>query len=152
MAAPITLATSISATPDKVFQALSTSAGLAAFWTPDSKADPQIGSVAVFGFGPTKLEMRVDELNPSRRVTWTCMSDFSMEPHCWRGTTVSWELAEEDNGQTSILLEHGNWPDTLAQQKVASTACNWALILRALKVYAETGKAEPVFGLRPVGA
>ena len=145
MAAPITLATGISAEPQAVFEALSTSTGLASFWTRDSKAEPEVGSVAVFGFGPTRLEMRIDDLTPGRRVAWTCLSDFPMEPHYWQGTTVSWELVADGQGGARLLLQHGNWPEALPQADVASTAFAWALVLRALKSFAETGSAQPVF-------
>ncbi|HKA12363.1 MAG TPA: SRPBCC domain-containing protein [Candidatus Dormibacteraeota bacterium] len=145
MASAITLATTVNAAPERIFEALSTSAGLSSFWTGDSRAEPKLGSIAVFGFGPTRLEMRVDALESGRRVAWTCMNDFPMEPHCWPGTTVAWELTEQQGGQTAVLLEHGGWPDSLEQRGVASTAFTWARILQALKDYLESGVPRPVF-------
>lgn len=147
MAAPITLATAISAPAETISEAISTAAGLASFWTTDSKAEPKVGSVAVFGFGAARLEMRVDEVSPGRRIAWTCLSDFPMSPFCWEGTTVSWDVNADDHGETRVLLQHGSWPDTLPQAELASTAFTWALILRALKAYAETGTPQPVFAM-----
>ena len=152
MAAPITLSASVEAPPAAVYEALTVSNGLSSFWTPDSKAEPRVGTLSVFGFGPVRLEMRVDELRPSELVAWTCVNDFPMDPHCWRGTKVAWKMSEHELGGTDVLLEHGGWPESLPQAAVASTAFNWALILRALKGFLETGDAVPVFGRRPVGA
>src|SRR6266542_4068298 len=110
MAAPIVLAVGISAPAETIFDAISTTTGLASFWTTDSTAEPSVGSVARFGFGGPKLQMRVDQLDPGRRIAWTCLTEFP-------------------------------------QTELAATAYTWALILGALKAYAETGKAEPVFAI-----
>jgi hypothetical protein len=78
MASSIDLAVSVNAAPGRITDALATADGLASFWTADSHAEPQPGSVARFGFGGPELEMRVDQLDPGRRVAWTCLSDFPM--------------------------------------------------------------------------
>jgi hypothetical protein len=152
MAAPIALAIDVKASPDRIAEALTSGVGLASFWTTDSQAEPQIGSLAVFGFGATQLTMRVDELIAGGRLRWTCLSDFPMAPFCWEGTTVTWEWKTDERGDTHVLFLHGGWPEALPQAEVGATAFIWATVLRALKAYAETGKAEPVFGRRPVGA
>ena len=145
MTALIALAVTVNAPPGRITDALSTGEGLASFWTADSHAEPQPGSVARFGFGGPQLEMRVDQLDPGRRVTWTCLSDFPMPPGHWRGTTVTWDLTRDDGGGAGVLLQHGNWPDRLTQAELASTAYTWSLVLTALKGYAETGNPQPVF-------
>jgi uncharacterized protein YndB with AHSA1/START domain len=147
MAAPIALAVSINAPADIVSAALSTSTGLASFWTTDSEAEPKVGSVSLFGFGHASLQMRVDELDPGRHIAWTCLSDFPMPPGHWEGPTVTWDLSRNENGQITVLLQHGAWPDALSQADLAASAYTWALILQALKAYAETGKAGPVFAI-----
>jgi uncharacterized protein YndB with AHSA1/START domain len=149
MAAPITLAVSVNAPPDRITDALSTAEGLASFWTADSRAEPHTGSVARFGFAGPELQMRVDQLTTGRRVAWTCLSDFPMPPRHWEGTTVTWDLTPSDNGDVNVLLQHGNWPASIAQAELASTAYTWARVLTALKGYAETGTPQPVFSAAP---
>ena len=146
MAAPIVLAVGISAPAETIFDAISTTTGLASFWTTDSTAEPSVGSVARFGFGGPKLQMRVDQLDPGRRIAWTCLTEFPMTRY-WEGTTVTWELSRKENGGVNVLFQHGSWPAELPQTELAATAYTWALILGALKAYAETGKAEPVFAI-----
>lgn len=145
MTALIALAVTVNALPGRITDALSTAEGLASFWTADSHAEPQPGSVARFGFGGLQLEMRVDQLDPSRRVAWTCLSDFPMPPGHWRGTTVTWDLTRGGDGDAGVLLQHGKWPDSLTQAELASATYTWSLVLTALKGYAESGKPQPVF-------
>ena len=68
-----------------------------------------------------------------------------MPPGRWAGTTVTWDLTSHDSG-VELLLQHGNWPAAIAQTELAGTTYTWALVLTALKGYAETGTPQPVFG------
>ena len=149
MTASIALAVRVNAPPNRVTGALSTTNGLASFWTSDSRAKPQPGSIARFGFGGPELQMRVDQLDPDRRIAWTCLSDFPMPPRHWEGTTVTWDLTATGNGEVDVLLQHGSWPDGIAQAELAATAYTWARVLTALKGYAETGTPQPVFTPAP---
>ena len=149
MAAAIALAVSVNAPADRITDALATTEGLASFWTTDSRARPHTGSVARFGFGGPELQMRIDQLDPGRRIAWTCLTDFPMPPGHWTGTTVTWDLTQSGNGDVNVLLQHGNWPAPITQAELAATAYNWALILTALRGYAETGTPQPVFAPEP---
>ena len=148
MAAPIALAVSVNAPARRITDALATTEGLASFWTADSRAEPQPGSVARLGFGGPELQMRVDQLEPGRRVAWTCLHDFPMPPGHWAGTIVTWDLTDRDSG-VDVLLQHGNWPARIGQAELAGTTYTWALVLTALKGYAETGQPQPVFTAVP---
>lgn len=151
MGAPIALAVSVHAPPSRITEALSTAEGLASFWTSGSLAEPRAGSVARLEFGGPELQMRVDQLDPGRRVAWTCLSDFPMPPGHWQHTTVTWDLTPNDDGDVTVLLQHGDWPASLTQADLASTAYTWALVLAALKGYAETGDPQPVFTAHGAG-
>ena len=148
MAAPIALAVSVNAPADRITDALSASEGLASFWATDSDAEPRTGSIARFGFGGPELQMRIDQLDPGRRIAWTCLNDFPMPPGHWAGTTVTWDLTQSGDG-AEVLLQHGNWPATIEQAELAATAYTWALVLTALKGYAETGMPQPLFAATP---
>jgi len=149
MAARIALAVSVNAPAERITDALATTEGLASFWTTDSRAEPRIGSVARFGFGGPELQMRIDQLDPGRRIAWTCLTDFPMPPGHWMGTTVTWDLTQSGNGDVNVLLQHGNWPAPITQAELAATAYTWALVLTALRGYAETGTPQPVFTTAP---
>ena len=141
MAAPLVHQVNVKATPETIYKAISTTEGLGAFWTSESKAEPKVGSIASFGFGGPTQRMRVDELVPGKRVKWTGLADF---PN-WGETTVSWDISPTETGETSVTFRHANWPETVSQDDLGSINYTWGLIVERLKQYAETGKANPVF-------
>jgi uncharacterized protein YndB with AHSA1/START domain len=78
----------IKAAPEKVYEALTTDAGLRSWWTNDSVAKPEVGSVAEFGFNDraTVFSMRVTELKPNQRVVWECLGNIDE----WIGARLVW--------------------------------------------------------------
>lgn len=141
MAAPLVHQVNVKATPDTIYKAVSTEQGLQAFWTSDSKAEPRVGSIATFGFGGPTQRMRIDELVPGKRARWTALADF---PN-WDRTTVSWEISPAENGETSVLFRHADWPASVSQDDLGSINYTWGLIVERLKNYAETGERNPLF-------
>jgi uncharacterized protein YndB with AHSA1/START domain len=145
MPTPITLSALVSASPEKIFAALTESAGLASFWTRDSRAEPVAGSVTRFRFpSGSRLALRVDELDPGRRVVWIPLTDPLGGPP-WTGTTVTWDLRRTDSGATEVIVQQGDWLDALSQSALWGLAYTWAQVLRALKAYMETGTPQPYF-------
>jgi len=141
MAAPLVHEVNVKATPDAIYQAVSTAKGLASFWTSESQAEAKLGSVASFGFGGPSQRMRVDELSPGKRVKWTALNDF---PN-WDGTTVSWDISPAENGETTVRFRHADWSDKVSQDDLGSINYTWGLIVERLKQYAESGKPQPLF-------
>jgi uncharacterized protein YndB with AHSA1/START domain len=143
MPADIMHAVEIEASPEAVYEAVSTQKGLASFWTSDTDADPDVGSEARFGFpqSPVDQKMRVDALEPATRVVWTALGDF---PH-WEGTAVSWEMEPSDGG-TKFLFRHGGWSDEYPDTDWASVNWVWGQVVGRLKGYTETGGPQPFFG------
>jgi hypothetical protein len=127
-----------------VREAVSTSKGLASFWTSDSTAEPVAGSEAKFGFegAPMGLRFSVDKIDDNG-VDWTCVEGFPG----WNETTVSWGFGDEpEHGGTRVLFRHAGFADDQPDWDVASVTSTWAKVLERLKVYVETGTAEPVLG------
>jgi uncharacterized protein YndB with AHSA1/START domain len=92
----------IEASAEKVYWALTTEEGLSGWWTPDTKAKAEVGSVVRFAFGPTYFkEMKVERLEPLRKVEWQCLEGYDD----WIGTIVSFELKAHDRG-TSLYFGH----------------------------------------------
>ncbi|TMC26576.1 MAG: SRPBCC domain-containing protein [Chloroflexi bacterium] len=141
MAAPLVHQVNVKATPETIYRAISTAGGLQAFWTSDSKAEPKVGSIASFGFGGPTQRMRIDELVPGKRVKWTGLNDF---PN-WDKTTVSWDIAAAEKGETSVTFRHADWPATVSQDDLGSINYTWGLVVERLKQYAESGKPNPLF-------
>jgi uncharacterized protein YndB with AHSA1/START domain len=137
--------TDVGAPAAAAFEAITTTEGLASFWTSDCEAKPEVGSVARFGFpaAPVDLRMRVDELVPGQRVTWSCLGDF---PH-WAGTTVTWELGPATQGEgSSVFFRHGGWGPDYPESEYSSVAFVWGQVVARLKEHLETGRRDPFLG------
>ena len=141
MAAPLMHSVTIDAKPDKIYEAISTGAGLASFWTSDSEAEPKVGSIARFGFGGPVLMMKVEQLEPNKLVRWSIHRGFPQ----WENTTVTWEIAVTKEGGQEVRFCHGGWSDKVPQGDLASVNYTWGRIAGRLKKYAETGKPAPFF-------
>jgi uncharacterized protein YndB with AHSA1/START domain len=131
----------INAATDRVFDALTVSEGLQSWWTQDSHATPEVGSVAVFKFlqGTIVFRMRVEELVPGKRVAWSCLGD----PQEWEGTQLTWELESTINGGTDLRFAHRGWASTEGEYPRCNTT--WGHLMHLLKAYAEGKPVKPHF-------
>jgi uncharacterized protein YndB with AHSA1/START domain len=148
----------IGATAEKIYSAITSQEGLSAWWTPGTKAKPELNSIARFAFGPEYFkEMKITEIKPSRRVQWICITGAEE----WIGTTLSFEL--QPDGKETLLNSHPELKDAMQQvQNDKPTLlifhhddwkeytpmfaeCNytWGQFLRSLKLLCETGKGTP---------
>jgi uncharacterized protein YndB with AHSA1/START domain len=76
--------TTIAAPPEAVYEALATQDGLAGHWTDQLDVREEAGAIARFGFGPgwhMTREVRIDALEPGRRVVWTPVARGERAPY-----------------------------------------------------------------------
>ena len=148
----------IEAPANTVYDAVTLAEGLSAWWTPNAAAQPEVGSVARFPFGPGyHKEMKITALEPGRLVQWECI----MGAEEWIGTYITFKLYES-NGQLSdshpemagqaqqlrsrdavtvVDFAHANWKGHTPM--FAECNYTWGRFLRSLKLYCETGKGIP---------
>ncbi|MDR6786241.1 uncharacterized protein YndB with AHSA1/START domain [Pedobacter africanus] len=127
----------IMAPVETVYEAITTQKGLAGWWTPDTIAKPETGTILRFGFGPDYFkEMEVTELRPYSLVKWRCLKAFED----WIGTTLTFELEAHKKGCV-LLFHHDGW--AAYTPEFASCSFDWALFFRSLKSLCETGKGFP---------
>jgi uncharacterized protein YndB with AHSA1/START domain len=128
----------IDATPDKVYAALATQAGLRGWWTADAKADEKAGGKAEFGFDRRGMvfRMNIEKLEPGKLVVWTCHGDHPE----WAGTTLTWSIARQENA-TMLRFTHSGWK-TISE---FCAACNssWGELMYRLKDDVEGKKPGP---------
>ncbi|HSR51053.1 MAG TPA: SRPBCC domain-containing protein [Acidobacteriota bacterium] len=128
----------IQAPPSKVFQSISTPAGLDRWWTQDSQGSPEKGSEYKLDFGP---EYRW------RAEVSQCVADKRFELHLtdahkdWQGTRVGFELEAQGDGATQVRFHHLGWPE--ANDHYRRSCYCWAMYLRLLKGWIESGEAVP---------
>jgi uncharacterized protein YndB with AHSA1/START domain len=147
----------IGASVERVYNAITSNEGLSGWWTPGTKAEAVIGSIARFEFGPHYFkEMKVMELKPPGRVEWTCAAGAAE----WIGTAISFELKSLDkerlldlhpelegqaqqqdgNAWTLLMFRHDNW--SAYTPMFAECNYTWARFLWSLKSFCETGKGS----------
>ena len=128
----------IDASPDKVFAALSTQAGLRSWWTVDAKADEKVGGKADFGFDKRAIvfRMKIEKLEPGKSVVWSCHGDHPE----WNGTKLTWEL-ENDGKGTTVRFNHSGWK--AATEFYAICNSTWGELMYRLKNYVEGKNPGP---------
>ncbi|MCI0622058.1 MAG: SRPBCC domain-containing protein [Acidobacteria bacterium] len=131
----------IAASPEKVFQALTTQEGLKSWWTSDTEAEPRVGSTALFGFDKRSVvfKMNVDELAPKKRVRWSCVDG----PAEWKGTKLRFDLESDDEGGTTVRFVHSGWRKTGDMFGICNTT--WGALMVRLKAYVEGENPGPFF-------
>jgi uncharacterized protein YndB with AHSA1/START domain len=132
----------IKAAPSVVFEALTTQAGIASWWSEFVTAQPIVGSTIHIKFGPEYFkDLKVSELVPDKKVRWEVVQ---AHPE-WLGTTIEFDLQEEKGG-TTLRFFHSGWKghtDMLGQ-----CSYHWVVYLQNLKVFSEHQKKFAMNELR----
>jgi len=128
---------SIEASPDRVFQAVSTPEQLDRWWTKRSRGQPVEGAEYELWFGP----------DYDWRATVTrCIPESEFELQLiradgdWIGTCVGFRLDSAANG-TQVQFYHAGWAEPTEHYRVSSYC--WAMYLRILRRYLEHGETVP---------
>lgn len=126
------------ATPEAVYEKLTTLDGLADWWTTDTTGEAGVGGTIDFGFGQAGfIDMEVVELEPGRFVRWR---GGDGGPEEWKGTTVEWTLSH-DGDWTVLLFAHRGWREPVEFMHHCTT--KWGAFLQSLKQLVETGEGAP---------
>jgi uncharacterized protein YndB with AHSA1/START domain len=122
----------IEATPQQVYAALTTQAGLTSWWTIDSHVEQTVGRKAEFGFNRrgAVYRMTITTLEPGKRVVWSCQGDNAE----WAGTTLTWSIAPQGSGSV-LRFTHGGWKR--ASDFFAMCNSTWGELMYRLQGYLE---------------
>ena len=128
----------VHATPDQVYQALSTKDGLKGWFT--AQMDGEVGEgqdVRMHFKGKESFGWHLAQVKPGH-VRWNCTEG----PGSAKGTSLTYVLKGE-GGDTVIECDHDGWPE----EHEALATCNtlWGMLMGHLKTFAETGKPAPAF-------
>jgi uncharacterized protein YndB with AHSA1/START domain len=126
-----------SAPIDEVYKALTTTQGLAGWWTTNTQGEPgKVEGVVQFRFEAGGFDMQVMELRPPGYVLWKVIDG----PEEWIGTRISWEL-KQDGKYIVVLMKHMGWKEPVEFMHHCST--KWAIFMMSMKSLLETGKGAP---------
>ena len=122
---------------EKVFEAVSTPAGLNAWWTQTAAGEPIEGAPYELGFGAGyDWEAVVSMCRPDTEFELTMTT---ADPD-WTGSRVGFSLAEKTN-HTVVEFHHSGWP--AANDHYRISAYCWAMYLRLMRRFVESGETVP---------
>lgn len=104
----IILSVPVRSTIDCFVQSVTTQAGLAAWLTPDVKAEPKVGSIVKLGFDAgISLTFRLDRLDASGHVEWVLVEG----PDEWKTSRVVFDAKTIEGGMINYTFTHTNLPE-----------------------------------------
>ena len=131
----------IKAPVSKVHAAVSTTAGVAGWWTKETSGESRLGGAMQVVFrskaGDEIGQMKFELLkSTSEEVIWR----FTQGPDEWIGTEVTFALSQRGDS-TIVLFGHRNWRE--AVEFTAHCSMKWATFLLSLRQLVETGSGQP---------
>jgi uncharacterized protein YndB with AHSA1/START domain len=105
----------INAAPDVVRQALTTTEGIASFWTDKADIPEEVGETLKLGFpeAPRPFDLLLAQ-SDDKVIIWRTVTF----PPQWVGTDIRWELSGSD-GTSIVAFRHGSFADETEQGRVA---------------------------------
>jgi hypothetical protein len=139
--ATILLRMPVEAEAKVIYDALTTSEGVNAWWSNHTEGPAGVGSTMKVAFpeAPITFDFEVAEETGETRVAWRCISG----PPEWVDTTISFDVQTDADGQTSVLFSQDGWATT--EESFPFIAYSWAQILPRLKQLSESGEPNPFF-------
>lgn len=126
----------IQASPERIFEVISTAEGIRQWWTRDVELDARVGGEGVFGFYNRRFRpsIKVTAMTSPEYLEWEVLRQ------AWPGKTIAFDLKLDAPG-TALSFAHRGFPD--ANEAYASANTRWGFYLASLKSYIEKGKGAP---------
>ena len=128
----------VNCTPERLFEAVSSSEAIAHWWTIGATGDGTEGGTLEFWFSGFRATVaRVERQEAPLYILWR-ICDGELKD--WLGTEIEFCITPS-NGRSMLHLRHTKWSDEASSFPHCSFG--WATFLLSLKEYAETGKGRP---------
>jgi uncharacterized protein YndB with AHSA1/START domain len=127
----------INASAGTVYSAVTTRAGLAAWWTNDVEDKSASGDALRLHFGPGYFkDLQSKQTLANQRAVWKVVDG---DPQ-WLKTELVFDIRHDAKG-TRLFFEHNGWKDYT--DLFSQCSYDWSVYLRSLKSYCETGMGKP---------
>ena len=121
----------IQSTPEKIYEAITTQKGIAAWWSVQNNAKPEEGSIYRIYFGGDYFkEIKIVDLVPDKKVTWQILQADSE----WLNTQVTFDI-RKGKDRIELLFNHSGWKEYT--DMFAECNHHWGVFLENLKDYTE---------------
>jgi uncharacterized protein YndB with AHSA1/START domain len=129
----------VKASPDAVFDALTTVTGLAAWWNPVSGSGETGGELRFNMNAPEPLVIQVDEATRPTSVRWTVI-DCPFLPD-WIGTRPTFTITPVDGETFDLHFRHQGLTEEL--ECIDMCTRSWNHYMTSLRDYLEVGRGSP---------
>jgi uncharacterized protein YndB with AHSA1/START domain len=129
----------VQASPDALFDAVTTSEGLSAWWTEAAGSGDAGGELRFTMSAPEPLLIHVDEATRPASVRWT-VTRCTFERD-WEGTHPTFTFRPVGDGATELEFRHVGLTDQLECIEMCTNG--WNHYLGSLRDYVETGRGNP---------
>ncbi len=132
--------THFDASPEAVFEAITTASDVTAWWAPTTGSGGEGGELRVTFSHAEPLVLHVDTAQPPAMVVWSVVACPFLPD--WVGTTISFELSPGESGGCLVGFRHRG----LTPQLECYDTCQsgWDHFLPSLGSYAENGQGNPM--------
>jgi hypothetical protein len=128
---------SINAVPGEVFKQLTTTEGLAGWWTTNVSM-PKDDEVQFYFMEEFQPRMKVTRQKAGEVVAWKCLGGNPL----WENAVIRFELSAGEGG--TQLLFHHQYAQELDKAMFGNFNFNWAYYLQSLKMLCEEGQGKPL--------
>src|SRR5215472_14679030 len=129
----------VNASPDSLFDALTTVTGLAAWWNPASGSGDTGGELRLIMNAPEPLVIHVDEATRPTSVRWT-VTDCPFLPD-WIGTRPTFTITPVDGDTSELHFHHQGLSEELECIDMCTRSLDF--YMTSLRDYLEGGCGNP---------
>ena len=129
----------VQATPDALFDAVTTPAGLTAWWATATGSGDTDGELQFFMSAPEPLRVHVDLATRPTSVQWT-VTECTFEPD-WVGTRPTFTIVPVDGATCELRFRHHGL--TGALDCIDDCSRGWDFFTESLREYVEAGRGMP---------
>jgi uncharacterized protein YndB with AHSA1/START domain len=130
---------SVNASPDALFDALTTVIGLAAWWNPATGSGETGGELRFIMNAPQPLVIHVDEATRPASVRWT-VTDCPFLPD-WIGTMPTFTITPAGGNTSELHFRHQGLSEEL--ECIDMCTRSWNHYVTSLRDYLEVGLGSP---------
>jgi uncharacterized protein YndB with AHSA1/START domain len=129
----------VKASPDALFEALTTTTALGAWWNPATGSGETGGELRFIMSAPEPLVIHVDEAARPTSVRWT-VTDCSFLPD-WIGTRPTFTITPVDGDTSELRFHHQGLSEEL--ECIDMCTKSWNHYMTSLRDYLEGGQGSP---------
>jgi uncharacterized protein YndB with AHSA1/START domain len=124
-----------------IYDAVGTAAGIKGWWAKSGSVTEKVGGTTELRFDKegrvAVMKFSLDELEPNRRVRWTCTENANP---VWLGTTLTWDI-EDGGSQRRVRFAHEGF--TRGGPPYDLTITGWKHFMKSLESYVGGGGGQP---------